>query len=172
MYTRLRSQRRRVLCFSQGVCEEMTYEMIQKTHPEEFALRDQDKYHYRYPGGEVTVVLIRIHFPESTSCVILIVLFCGFSPTRISSSDWSLSSWSWRDKETCWSSATRPSCAACWLTSSTRVQVETRTNASLRRGRVAGSDACFVVAASSPRGPALHEMSAPHRAQADPCGVW
>ncbi|XP_072308305.1 6-phosphofructo-2-kinase/fructose-2,6-bisphosphatase 2 isoform X1 [Eucyclogobius newberryi] len=35
-----------------GVCEEMTYEMIQQTVPEEFALRDQDKYHYRYPGGE------------------------------------------------------------------------------------------------------------------------
>ena len=31
----------------------MTYEMIQNTFPEEFALRDQDKYHYRYPGGEV-----------------------------------------------------------------------------------------------------------------------
>lgn len=38
----------------QGVCEEMTYEMIENTFPEEFALRDQDKYHYRYPGGEVT----------------------------------------------------------------------------------------------------------------------
>ncbi|XP_054640567.1 6-phosphofructo-2-kinase/fructose-2,6-bisphosphatase 2-like isoform X2 [Dunckerocampus dactyliophorus] len=35
-----------------GVCEEMTYEMIQRAFPEEFALRDQDKYHYRYPGGE------------------------------------------------------------------------------------------------------------------------
>uniref|UniRef100_A0A671LVD3 6-phosphofructo-2-kinase/fructose-2,6-bisphosphatase 2 n=1 Tax=Sinocyclocheilus anshuiensis TaxID=1608454 RepID=A0A671LVD3_9TELE len=35
-----------------GVCEEMTYEIIQNTFPEEFALRDQDKYHYRYPGGE------------------------------------------------------------------------------------------------------------------------
>ncbi|XP_078803899.1 6-phosphofructo-2-kinase/fructose-2,6-bisphosphatase 2 isoform X2 [Oryzias latipes] len=35
-----------------GVCEEMTYEMIHQTFPEEFALRDQDKYHYRYPGGE------------------------------------------------------------------------------------------------------------------------
>lgn len=23
-------------------------------HPKEFALRDQDKFHYRYPGGEVT----------------------------------------------------------------------------------------------------------------------
>ncbi|XP_071016932.1 6-phosphofructo-2-kinase/fructose-2,6-bisphosphatase 2-like isoform X2 [Oncorhynchus clarkii lewisi] len=35
-----------------GVCEEMTYDVIQKSFPEEFALRDQDKYHYRYPGGE------------------------------------------------------------------------------------------------------------------------
>ncbi|KAL4623791.1 6-phosphofructo-2-kinase/fructose-2,6-bisphosphatase 2-like isoform X1 [Arapaima gigas] len=35
-----------------GVCEEMTYEMIQDSYPEEFALRNQDKYHYRYPGGE------------------------------------------------------------------------------------------------------------------------
>ncbi|XP_061742069.1 6-phosphofructo-2-kinase/fructose-2,6-bisphosphatase 2-like isoform X1 [Nerophis ophidion] len=35
-----------------GVCEDMTYEMIQGAFPEEFALRDQDKYHYRYPGGE------------------------------------------------------------------------------------------------------------------------
>lgn len=43
-----------MFCCSQGVCEEMTYEMIQMTYPEEFALRDQDKYHYRYPGGEVT----------------------------------------------------------------------------------------------------------------------
>uniref|UniRef100_A0A8C8JGD7 6-phosphofructo-2-kinase domain-containing protein n=1 Tax=Oncorhynchus tshawytscha TaxID=74940 RepID=A0A8C8JGD7_ONCTS len=35
-----------------GVCEEMTYEEIQDNHPEEFALRDQDKYRYRYPKGE------------------------------------------------------------------------------------------------------------------------
>uniref|UniRef100_A0A3B5B3K8 6-phosphofructo-2-kinase/fructose-2,6-bisphosphatase 2 n=1 Tax=Stegastes partitus TaxID=144197 RepID=A0A3B5B3K8_9TELE len=35
-----------------GVCEEMTYEMIEDKYPEEFAMRDQDKYHYRYPGGE------------------------------------------------------------------------------------------------------------------------
>lgn len=41
------------LYLSQGVCEEMTYEMIQESFPEEFTLRDQDKYHYRYPGGEV-----------------------------------------------------------------------------------------------------------------------
>ncbi|XP_037591179.1 6-phosphofructo-2-kinase/fructose-2,6-bisphosphatase 1 isoform X6 [Cebus imitator] len=36
-----------------GVCEEMTYEEIQEHYPEEFALRDQDKYRYRYPKGEV-----------------------------------------------------------------------------------------------------------------------
>lgn len=37
----------------QGVCEEMTYAEIEKRYPEEFALRDQEKYLYRYPGGEV-----------------------------------------------------------------------------------------------------------------------
>ncbi|XP_058498905.1 6-phosphofructo-2-kinase/fructose-2,6-bisphosphatase isoform X1 [Solea solea] len=35
-----------------GVCEEMSYEEIQENYPEEFALRDQDKYRYRYPKGE------------------------------------------------------------------------------------------------------------------------
>uniref|UniRef100_A0AAR2M4M6 6-phosphofructo-2-kinase/fructose-2,6-bisphosphatase 2 n=1 Tax=Pygocentrus nattereri TaxID=42514 RepID=A0AAR2M4M6_PYGNA len=35
-----------------GVCEEMSYEMIRDKYPEEYAMRDQDKYHYRYPGGE------------------------------------------------------------------------------------------------------------------------
>ncbi|XP_072026219.1 6-phosphofructo-2-kinase/fructose-2,6-bisphosphatase 1-like isoform X2 [Amphiura filiformis] len=35
-----------------GVCDGLTYEDIQSQHPEEFALRDQDKYHYRYPMGE------------------------------------------------------------------------------------------------------------------------
>ena len=42
------------MCVSpQGVCEEMMYEEIQESHPLEFALRDQDKYRYRYPKGEV-----------------------------------------------------------------------------------------------------------------------
>lgn len=42
------------LCFLlQGVCEEMSYEEIQENFPEEFALRDQDKYRYRYHKGEV-----------------------------------------------------------------------------------------------------------------------
>ncbi len=38
-----------------GICEEMTYEEIQNKYPEEFALRDQDKFHYRYPKGEVSL---------------------------------------------------------------------------------------------------------------------
>lgn len=39
----------------QGVCEEMTYSEIEQRYPEEFALRDQEKYLYRYPGGEVSL---------------------------------------------------------------------------------------------------------------------
>ncbi|KAM4754301.1 LOW QUALITY PROTEIN: 6-phosphofructo-2-kinase/fructose-2,6-bisphosphatase-like [Cyanocitta cristata] len=35
-----------------GICEEMSYEEIQEHYPKEFALRDQDKYRYRYPKGE------------------------------------------------------------------------------------------------------------------------
>ncbi|ETE62101.1 6-phosphofructo-2-kinase/fructose-2,6-biphosphatase 3 [Ophiophagus hannah] len=35
-----------------GVCEDMTYDEIKEKYPEEFALRDQDKYYYRYPSGE------------------------------------------------------------------------------------------------------------------------
>lgn len=34
----------------------MMYEEIQKHFPLEFALRDQDKYRYRYPKGEVRVI--------------------------------------------------------------------------------------------------------------------
>lgn len=41
----------------QGVCEEMTYKMIEEKYPEEYAMRDLDKYHYRYPGGEVKGLL-------------------------------------------------------------------------------------------------------------------
>ncbi|XP_047246252.1 6-phosphofructo-2-kinase/fructose-2,6-bisphosphatase 3 isoform X3 [Girardinichthys multiradiatus] len=35
-----------------GVCEEMTYDDVKEKFPEEFALRDEDKYYYRYPSGE------------------------------------------------------------------------------------------------------------------------
>ena len=36
------------------------YEEIQENYPEEFALRDQDKYRYRYPKGEVNNVVFII----------------------------------------------------------------------------------------------------------------
>lgn len=36
------------------MCEELTYEEIRDTYPEEYALREQDKYYYRYPTGEVS----------------------------------------------------------------------------------------------------------------------
>lgn len=35
-----------------GVCEGLTYSEIEERFPDEFAARDKDKYHYRYPGGE------------------------------------------------------------------------------------------------------------------------
>lgn len=35
-----------------GICDELTYEEIQEQFPEDFAARDQDKFHYRYPRGE------------------------------------------------------------------------------------------------------------------------
>lgn len=51
-----RAQGFQILRLFQGVCEEMTYEEIQASYPQEFALRDQDKYRYRYPKGEVRTV--------------------------------------------------------------------------------------------------------------------
>lgn len=38
-----------------GVCEGMTYEEIQEKFPQDFAKRDNDKFHYRYPSGEVSI---------------------------------------------------------------------------------------------------------------------
>lgn len=35
-----------------GVCDGMTYEEIETKYPEDFAARDEDKYNYRYRGGE------------------------------------------------------------------------------------------------------------------------
>ncbi|XP_061430209.1 6-phosphofructo-2-kinase/fructose-2,6-bisphosphatase 3-like isoform X1 [Lethenteron reissneri] len=35
-----------------GVCEDMTYDEVRDTFPDEYALRDVDKYLYRYPNGE------------------------------------------------------------------------------------------------------------------------
>ena len=36
-----------------GACDSLTYGEIHDKFPEEFALRDQNKYHYRFPRGEV-----------------------------------------------------------------------------------------------------------------------
>lgn len=38
-----------------GICEGLTYEDFQARYPKQFAERDKDKYHYRYPSGEVRV---------------------------------------------------------------------------------------------------------------------
>ncbi|KAI0253917.1 bifunctional 6-phosphofructo-2-kinase/fructose-2,6-bisphosphate 2-phosphatase [Lactifluus subvellereus] len=35
-----------------GVCDGMTYEEIERAYPEDFANRDDDKFNYRYRGGE------------------------------------------------------------------------------------------------------------------------
>lgn len=35
-----------------GECDGLTYEEIERRFPEDFALRDQDKFHFRYRGGE------------------------------------------------------------------------------------------------------------------------
>ncbi|KIJ06096.1 fructose-2,6-bisphosphate 2-phosphatase [Paxillus involutus ATCC 200175] len=35
-----------------GVCDGMTYEEIEQEYPEDFANRDEDKFNYRYRGGE------------------------------------------------------------------------------------------------------------------------
>lgn len=35
-----------------GVCDGMTYEEIEETYPDDFRARDDDKYEYRYRGGE------------------------------------------------------------------------------------------------------------------------
>ncbi|ODV91910.1 hypothetical protein CANCADRAFT_22960 [Tortispora caseinolytica NRRL Y-17796] len=35
-----------------GVCDGMTYEEIEEQYPEDFKARDDNKYEYRYPGGE------------------------------------------------------------------------------------------------------------------------
>lgn len=37
-----------------GICEGLTYEDFQARYPKQFAERDKDKYHYRYPSGEVS----------------------------------------------------------------------------------------------------------------------
>lgn len=42
----------------------MTYEEIRERYPEEFALRDHDKYYYRYPAGEVSATESTLTFQQ------------------------------------------------------------------------------------------------------------
>ena len=49
----------------------MTYEEIHAKYPKEFALRDQDKYHYRYPKGESYEDLVHRLEP------VIMVRWCG-----------------------------------------------------------------------------------------------
>ncbi|KAI8868658.1 bifunctional 6-phosphofructo-2-kinase/fructose-2,6-bisphosphate 2-phosphatase, partial [Ramicandelaber brevisporus] len=35
-----------------GVCDGLTYEEVAELYPQEYAARDEDKFNYRYPGGE------------------------------------------------------------------------------------------------------------------------
>lgn len=38
----------------EGICEGLTYDDFEERYPRQFADRDRDKYHYRYPSGEVS----------------------------------------------------------------------------------------------------------------------
>ncbi|KAI9359229.1 histidine phosphatase superfamily [Zopfochytrium polystomum] len=42
-----------------GVCDGLTYDEIEAAYPEDFALRDADKFNYRYRGGESYADLVR-----------------------------------------------------------------------------------------------------------------
>lgn len=46
----------------QGICEGLTYDDFQARYPKQFAERDKDKYHYRYPSGEVRRLPIVLPF--------------------------------------------------------------------------------------------------------------
>lgn len=63
---------------AQGVCEEMTYDEVKERFPEEFALRDENKYYYRYPAGEVSRALVRCFsvnsFQSKLKCLIYSVM--------------------------------------------------------------------------------------------------
>lgn len=53
----------------------MTYEEIQEKYPQEFALRDQDKFHYRYPSGEVSYLPLSLNGMHAQLELIEIYIF-------------------------------------------------------------------------------------------------
>jgi len=102
----------------------MMYEEIQEHYPLEFAPRDQDKYRYRYPKGEVCWKTIFTFSYKGTSLNRRkLNVSALYSLMRILSSDWSQSLWSLNGRRMCWLFVTRLLCAVCLLTSWTRVQV-------------------------------------------------
>ena len=52
----------------------MTYAEIQENFPEEFQLRDQDKFFYRYPMGEVSCEIMQIRKTSLNNIIIKVVL--------------------------------------------------------------------------------------------------
>lgn len=52
-----------------GAHDGLTYEQIAEQFPVEFALRDEDKLRYRYPGGESYLDVVQVYFysPHSSA---------------------------------------------------------------------------------------------------------
>lgn len=81
----------------------MTYEQIAEMYPEDYAARDDDKYNYvslSEAARQVGTIVDgqRSSFDSATAVANL---------TEMSLSAWNLSSWSWSDKATSFSSAIR-----------------------------------------------------------------
>lgn len=51
-----------------GVCDGMTYEEIEERYPEDYANRDEDKFNYRYRGGEVSIPQVEHAGVSGLSC--------------------------------------------------------------------------------------------------------
>ena len=64
-----------------GAHDGLTYEQIAEQFPVEFALRDEDKLRYRYPGGESYLDVVQVYFysPHS-SAPSLQHFFIGLAP--------------------------------------------------------------------------------------------
>ena len=127
------------LLMFQGVCEGLTYKEIEEKFPEDFAARDKDKYHYRYPGGEVGPSVSWTIWISDFMSILKQFLVCwvafdwfdwafdsfqsliewSCSHTRTSSLDWNQWSWSWRGSRACLSCVIRLLPAVCLPTSLT-----------------------------------------------------
>ena len=59
----------------------MTYEDIHEKFPKEFALRDQDKFHYRYPKGESYEDLVHRLEPVIMVCMHVHIIISNRGPS-------------------------------------------------------------------------------------------